>query len=629
LPTSADRFQEKAFKEFKKLEIQRNSTILLCVSGGCDSVAMLHLLGDIRNNYLKDLDLKVVNFNHKMRPESDQEAEFVKKLAMEYNMDFFQRILPEEFRGENFSQDAGRNWRQNESLSILESLSSNNEGSQYIATAHHMEDQMETILMRILRGVHISNIQGIASKSGKFLRPLLQFHKEEFVDYLKTQQLTWHEDSSNAERDYLRNKVRLDLIPLMSSLAGSSLALQRRLLTLSQQSQMVKTQLDESAVTFAKLMGTVSFRDYHALYFIGEQSHTVSNTTTAPAEEVTSEPSLTPVSEASSVTVSSYSFANIPPLVFQSILFEWISAKTGIHLEQSRLTEFTSLFQRNDPKGHAVESSITISKKWDLQRSRDEIRLVLRKKDKFGNFNNTNATSWISTGFELEGGTNRAASSVEIVHPSDMVVKTEGMAMNTEEFLPTNEDQEPIPGENIHVEFDAPNEVPTDNILRYIRENPWVSKFELFIPVPNQVGKSKKSKQEQNRNGLVFRIRWAKPTDFFVHEHFKEGVKVKNLVNKLRHSRPDLGLSNDRVLVIKTNIPVTDTATDKIQTESSSIDRRRDNSQKSENNIVAVLLPDAIIYSEAYSQWLQQPTVTATSVIVQVQVPPSPEITSM
>lgn len=81
---------------------------------------------------------------------------------MEYNMDFFQRILPEEFRGENFSQDAGRNWRQNESLSILESLSSNKERSQYIATAHHMEDQMETILMRILRGVHISNIQGVS-----------------------------------------------------------------------------------------------------------------------------------------------------------------------------------------------------------------------------------------------------------------------------------------------------------------------------------------------------------------------------------------------------------------------------------------------------------------------------------
>lgn len=74
LPTSTDRFQEKAFKEFKKLEIQRNSTILLCVSGGCDSVAMLHFLGDIRKNYLKDLDLKVVNFNHKMRPESDQEV---------------------------------------------------------------------------------------------------------------------------------------------------------------------------------------------------------------------------------------------------------------------------------------------------------------------------------------------------------------------------------------------------------------------------------------------------------------------------------------------------------------------------------------------------------------------------
>lgn len=472
------------------------------------------------------------------------------------------------------------------------------------------------------------------------MRPLLQFQKQELVDFLKSQQLTWHEDFSNAQRDCLRNKVKLDLIPLMSSLAGSPLALQRRLLTLSQHSQMVKTQLDASSVAFAKRMGMVSFRDYHALYYFGGQSCTSrSQTTTGSADRGGSESTAFPAAE-TGLVASQNSFANIPPLVVQNILFEWINAKTGIHLEQSRLAEFVSLFKCNHPMGHAVESSITISKKWDLQRFNDEIRLVMRRKDKFGEFNNAdNSSSWVSTGFEVEAGMNRAAKHVEILHPSGIIVQAEGMAMAVEDFLPTNEDREPMSGDNINAidesldssssaGIEVPMEVPANDIFQHIRENPWISKFEFFIPVPNAVDKKGNSKQKQGRKGFVFRARWAKSTDYFYHEHFQQGVKVKNLVNKLRSSRPELGLSSDRALVIKTHIPVLDTVTDEKETNPINNKSHKAKWQKMENNIVAVLIPDAIIYSEAYTRWLQQPTVTATSVIMEVQAPPLPEIGS-
>jgi tRNA(Ile)-lysidine synthase TilS/MesJ len=103
-----------------------------------------------------------------------------------------------------------------------------------IMTAHHLDDSEETILLKLLRGVHISRLQGIEAVSTSFFsqyrvlfaRPLIQLRKEEIKAFLMANQLHWREDSSNEEPKYLRNRIRNELIPLLEDLVGGKSNLQ-------------------------------------------------------------------------------------------------------------------------------------------------------------------------------------------------------------------------------------------------------------------------------------------------------------------------------------------------------------------------------------------------------------------
>ncbi len=97
-----------------------------------------------------------------------------------------------------------------------------------IMTAHHLNDSEETILLKLLRGVHISRLQGMEAVSSTsssqnrvlFARPLIQIRKQEIKEYLVVNQFRWREDSSNEEPKYLRNRIRNELVPLLEDLVG-------------------------------------------------------------------------------------------------------------------------------------------------------------------------------------------------------------------------------------------------------------------------------------------------------------------------------------------------------------------------------------------------------------------------
>lgn len=98
------------------------------------------------------------------------QAKFIENLAKQHNMEFFLRTLPESLRGDKFNQNAARSWRLEQSKLIAQSIEDNNYGSNvYIATAHHVEDQIENVLMRLVRGSHITNLQGVISNIISFL----------------------------------------------------------------------------------------------------------------------------------------------------------------------------------------------------------------------------------------------------------------------------------------------------------------------------------------------------------------------------------------------------------------------------------------------------------------------------
>jgi tRNA(Ile)-lysidine synthase len=133
-------------------------------------------------------------------------------------------------------QQTARDWRRSECLKILSSSSSSSSSDKVIATGHHADDQIETFMMKLLRGVHISNLYPMlprsncysfnnsttssnmssSSKYYSFIKPLLCIDKSSIITYMNSNGHEWYEDQSNQSNDYKRNQVRLDLVPLLA-----------------------------------------------------------------------------------------------------------------------------------------------------------------------------------------------------------------------------------------------------------------------------------------------------------------------------------------------------------------------------------------------------------------------------
>jgi len=207
----------------------------VCVSGGVDSVALLHILADLREEWV--LDLHVLHFNHGKRAESDEEESFVRDLGARLGVDVHVRHPASPFEAVGFQAKA-RTWRRAEAQELMRLL-----GAQVILQGHHADDQTETILLKILRGCHLSHIAGMAYREGSFGRPLLDIPKERLRSFLTSRSATWREDASNADSDFLRNRVRAELVPLLGELTNGSL--EARLQSLTTQSKQLRTWLDD------------------------------------------------------------------------------------------------------------------------------------------------------------------------------------------------------------------------------------------------------------------------------------------------------------------------------------------------------------------------------------------------
>ena len=218
-----------------KNSLKKPVTLILCVSGGCDSVSLLHLLQRLSSLLL--LKLHVLHFNHQLRPESGHEQAFVKSLAEQYKIPFHFKTAKHLKPGQAGLQETAREWRIEESIEMLKNI-----GADCIATGHHADDQTETLMLKWLRGTHISNLQGMLWKKPPFIRPLLNCRKKELMQYLKSNNFSWMEDSTNLSPAYLRNRVRLELIPLLNELTREGL--DSRIGDLNEQSSLFREWLD-------------------------------------------------------------------------------------------------------------------------------------------------------------------------------------------------------------------------------------------------------------------------------------------------------------------------------------------------------------------------------------------------
>lgn len=184
------------------------SRIIVGLSGGADSVALLAVLCELGYSCV------AVHCHFGLRgEEADRDLEHSKSIARDLGVSFHSvQFDTKAYMTEHkvSAEMACRDLRYKEFERIRMA-----EGADAIAVGHHVEDNIETLLLNLLRGCGIHGVKGILPQNGHIVRPLLEVTKEEIINYLKEQNLTWVEDSSNAEIDAKRNKLRLQVLPAL------------------------------------------------------------------------------------------------------------------------------------------------------------------------------------------------------------------------------------------------------------------------------------------------------------------------------------------------------------------------------------------------------------------------------
>lgn len=198
-------------------------TIIVGVSGGMDSTALLHILWSLNEQYHYGWNLHVVHLNHGFRgDESRQDAKYVEELCKNLSVTchLFERDVPAYIRQTGMgTQEASRELRYHLFQEVAQSV-----GASKVALAHHSDDQVETILFRLLRGTRLSGLAGmplrrwLVPEHSEVVRPLLHLYRRDIERYCQEVGLTPREDSSNRSRKYKRNELRLDVLPLLKSI---------------------------------------------------------------------------------------------------------------------------------------------------------------------------------------------------------------------------------------------------------------------------------------------------------------------------------------------------------------------------------------------------------------------------
>ncbi|MBI2798506.1 tRNA lysidine(34) synthetase TilS [Candidatus Saccharibacteria bacterium] len=181
------------------------SKLLLAVSGGVDSVSLLDLLHGLNTYY--NWELAIAHLDHKTRLDSVDDAQLVGKLADDYGYKFYLGQLPGEERREAQLREAR--------YGFLQELASAG-GYDYIVTAHHGDDRLETSLLNSIRGADREGLAALRARRDNLVRPLLPFRKADIIVYANLHNLSYRQDSSNSDLAYRRNLLRNELMPLGS-----------------------------------------------------------------------------------------------------------------------------------------------------------------------------------------------------------------------------------------------------------------------------------------------------------------------------------------------------------------------------------------------------------------------------
>ena len=233
--------------------LQEKEKVVVGVSGGPDSICLLEVLHRLKSQL--EIELAVAHINHMLRgEEANEDEKYVNNFCLERGIEVYsKRININEFakKQKMSTETAGREARYQFFKEVMKKTNSNK-----IATAHNANDQAETILMRVMRGTGLEGLTGIPVKRDSiYIRPILFLQREEIEWYCEKNNLNPRIDKSNMERDYSRNKIRLDIIPYMKENFNSDVVkvINRMANTLKEDNELIESVIDEYFFKYCKV----------------------------------------------------------------------------------------------------------------------------------------------------------------------------------------------------------------------------------------------------------------------------------------------------------------------------------------------------------------------------------------
>ena len=341
-----------------KKNISDNCTIILGLSGGPDSVFLLHVLNHIQKQNAQtkqkpQIKIIATHLDHQWRTESWRDVEFCSQLCNSLNIEFIARKAEElnlEIKFNGSKEELGRKMRRALFNQILKE-----KNADFIALAHHLQDQQETFFLRLLRGSSLSGLCCMQEIDGNYIRPLLGINKKDILEYLdssrnreaRSNHIKYLIDPTNVSPDYLRNRIRSNVIPALVECDER--------FNSKFQSTLEQLKLEDD---FLKLLATQAFNDIFALNNIFEQSKN---------------PKLKSVKSKHQFENSKHwlgdlkKFKLLHPVLARRVVLHWlIQEKLAFNLSTNYLDEIIKFLNSDQGGTHTVGQNWKICKKAGL-----------------------------------------------------------------------------------------------------------------------------------------------------------------------------------------------------------------------------------------------------------------------
>lgn len=199
--------------KINKAFIKPHSTYIIGLSGGADSVYLLHQMVALRAE--KQITLIAAHLNHEWRASAEKDLEFCQQLCTQLNVPLVAKRASElncSIKANGSKEEVGRKLRRSFFEQAAQEYKANG-----IALAHHADDQLETFFIRLIRGSTIAGLACMKEESGLYIRPLLNVSKEQILLFLQEHALAYAIDPTNESQDYLRNRIRTQVIPALKT----------------------------------------------------------------------------------------------------------------------------------------------------------------------------------------------------------------------------------------------------------------------------------------------------------------------------------------------------------------------------------------------------------------------------